>query len=183
MQNDSAGHAVPGAEIAAATGADTPASGGEAGPEQGGRSMPPLTAAEAAVLRHKATEPPFSGRYLHERRQGVFVCRQCGAPLYRSEDKFDSGCGWPAFDAELPGAVRRVPDADGRRTEIVCAACGGHLGHVFAGEGLTPRNVRHCINSLSLHFAPAAGADAPPAGAGAANRTPGEASPTSPALP
>jgi len=121
--------------------------------------MPPLSGPEADVLLRKATEPPYTGKYLDSHEAGTYICRQCGMPLYHSKDKFESGCGWPSFDTELPGAVRRVPDADGRRVEIVCANCGGHLGHVFEGEGFTDKNTRHCVNSLSMSFAPA-GSDA-----------------------
>ncbi|QCC84819.1 bifunctional methionine sulfoxide reductase B/A protein [Desulfovibrio desulfuricans] len=121
--------------------------------------MPPLSGPEADVLLRKATEPPYTGKYLDNHEAGTYICRQCGMPLYHSKDKFESGCGWPSFDTELPGAVRRVPDADGRRVEIVCANCGGHLGHVFEGEGFTDKNTRHCVNSLSMSFAPA-GSDA-----------------------
>ncbi|MCX6277935.1 MAG: bifunctional methionine sulfoxide reductase B/A protein [Bacteroidetes bacterium] len=117
-------------------------------------TMNELTPDEERVIVYKGTEPPFTGKYEKFEKRGTYICKRCNAPLYKSDDKFDAHCGWPAFDDEIPGAVKRIPDADKRRTEIVCAACGAHLGHVFFGEGLTDKDTRHCVNSISLDFLP-----------------------------
>jgi peptide-methionine (R)-S-oxide reductase len=114
--------------------------------------MKKLTDEEKRVIEDKGTEAPFLGTYDNFFEEGIYLCKKCGQKLYSSKAKFDSGCGWPSFDAEYEGAVKRMADEDGIRVEITCSSCGAHLGHVFEGEGYTPKNVRHCVNSISLEF-------------------------------
>jgi len=122
----------------------------------GGESLSfnPLTQFERWVIEEKGTERPFTGIHTDNFNPGIYQCKKCDHPLFKSNDKFHSGCGWPSFDDAIKGAVKQTTDADGMRTEITCANCDGHLGHVFKGEGFTPKDTRHCVNSASLKFIP-----------------------------
>lgn len=113
-----------------------------------------LTPKEKRVIVNKGTERPFTGKYYDHWQKGVYACKRCGTHLFRASAKFEAHCGWPSFDDAIDGAVKRQPDADGMRTEIICNNCGAHLGHVFTGEGFTPKNTRHCVNSISMVFIP-----------------------------